>query len=516
MAVVDLCFYSGIVSADSHASAPGIPERSTSDEDPRHYFGLQIIGAIRRDFPELPIVILSSMARVDVSLEFSRLGVLAFIPRTGPGGPELMREAVFHHALLADPAGEVVGQSLPMLLALREARRAAGHRENVLIRGERGSGKDLLAHYVHRCAQDAGHAEPKAPLSEDSKLNTKKPSRFIAVNSASFSPNLFATELFGIQPRTNSGVDGKIGLIEMAKGGELFLDEIADMPPEVQAALMRVLQERQVTRVGSRESIAVDVRFLSATNADLEDDEHSLRPDLLDRLRTGGTIWIPPLRERREDIPLMAENFIREAEAQRPGIQARRITPEALDRLMGHDWPGNVRELRGVIFDAVTRHPDVEHLVTDHLRIESKAKGRGSKAVPGSVSTRGETFTADRESLDLLLDRIRSQTFDPLKVADWAGRLPDLQREPSHLVARLLGAALEATKRRTPGNPDGILQIHPAAKLATGDSSLTAVKAADLFKRLLAPIQDELEGNLLEAYQTSIRLRPKSPSRANS
>jgi DNA-binding NtrC family response regulator len=311
-------------------------------------------------------------------------------------------------------------------------------------------------------------------------------------------------------------VDGKVGLIEMAKGGDLFLDEIADMPSEVQAALMRVLQERQITRIGSRESLPVDVRFLSATNADLEDPESTFRPELLDRLRIGGTIWLPPLRERLEDIPLVAEKFVREAEAQRPGIRSRQITPEAMECLTSHDWPGNLRELRGVIFDAVTRHPDVEYLVAEHLRIESKGGGRNLKDVARRSSGRTQTGKAEGVRLSDLLKRIKDTAFEPTAAGDWAGKLNDLQREQSLLVARLLEAALEATKRRTPENPNGILQIHPAAKLATGDSSLTAVKAADLFKRLLAPIQDELEGNLLEAYQTSIRLRPKSPNRAHS
>ena len=270
---------------------------------------------------------------------------LGFIDRSALDGPELLEQALWNHGLLADPAGEIAGQSLPLLLALRESRRAAGHRENVLIRGERGTGKELLARYLHRCR------EPQAGKDAPTR-------RLVTVNSGGLDPNVFASELFGIQPRTRTGVDGKLGLIEMAKGGDLFLDEIADLPAEVQAALLRVIQERQVTRVGGRESLELDVRFVSASNADLDAPESRLRPDLLDRLRGGGTIRVPALRERPGDIPLLTAKFVVEAEARYPGRRTRQVTPEAMERLLAHDWPGNVRELRGVILDAVSRHPD--------------------------------------------------------------------------------------------------------------------------------------------------------------
>ena len=512
MVLLDLCFYTGLVTNDSHRQTPGMPEGRLGDDAPHSYFGLTLLDAIHLEFPELPIFILSSKPRKEVSLEFNRRGALGFIDRGALDGPELLEQALWNHGLLPDPNGELVGHSLPLLLALREARRAAGHRENVIICGERGTGKELLARYIHRCglaSKLAAQDERDAFLAEHLKLDTESFRRFIAVNNAVFTPNLFASELFGIQPRTTTGVDGKVGLIEMAKGGDLFLDEIADIPPEVQAALMRVLQERQITRVGGRESLPVDVRFLSATNVDLGDPDHSFRPDLLDRLRSGGTIWLPPLRERLDDIPLLTVKLLREAEAQRPGIRIRQIIPEAMKKLLSHDWPGNVRELRGVIFDAVTRHPDVEYLVAEHVRIESKNKGQKSKLREGSGLRRGGTESTGSGLLSGLLEQMRGMNFDPMRVGDWAGRLPELQREQGDLVGRLLLAALAATKRRTPDHPDGILQIHPAAKLATGDPKLTAAKAADLFKRLLGPMKEELEGDLREAYQVAIRLRPK-------
>jgi transcriptional regulator with PAS, ATPase and Fis domain len=408
-----------------------------------------------------------------------------------------MERALWHHGLLADTKGKFVGNSLPLLLALREARRAGNHRENVLIKGERGTGKELMAHYLHHVASS----------------DRERP--FVSVNSAVFTPNLFASELFGIQPRTATGVEGKIGLISAANGGDLFLDEIADMSPEVQAAVLRVLQERIFTPVGARQPISVDVRFLSATNVELDEPGVGFRADLLDRLRTGGTISLPRLRDRRSDIPLLVEQFVREAEAQRPGSHVRQITRDAITQLINHDWPGNIRELRSVIFDAINRHPDVEFLVPAHLRIGngnkvvSTASQRAEKLSPGTMSV--SASENGEKVLNHFLRLENSVLFAQGEAVHWAGRLDELQRSHTKLLARYLQAALAATRRITPDNLSGRVQIHPAIKLITGDTSISASKAADLVKRLLAPIENELEGDLREAYQIALRLRPKKP-----
>lgn len=494
MVLLDLCFYTGQVTQDSHRRTPGMPEGRPEDDDPRTYFGLTLLDAIHREFPELPVFILSSKPREEVSLEFSRRGALGFIARDDLRGPELIEKALWQHGLLPDPAGEIVGHSLPVLLALREARRASRHRANLLIRGERGSGKELLASYVHRATLDSGG---------------RKAGPFVAVNSAVLRTDLFSSELFGIEPKTASGVDGKIGLIEAADGGDLFLDEIADMPSEAQAAVLRVLQERQITPVGARQAKTVDVRFISATNADLEGDPRDFRPDLLDRLRLGGTLWLPPLRDRKTDICQLVEKFVRDAESQRSGALKRDVTPEALELLLAHDWPGNIRELRACLFDAVNRHPDVEHLVAGHLRIASQTKSGGVSApVIASEPARLADSQADFSGLLETLAEIRFRQGD---IARWSGRLADLQHTQAWVQARYLLAAIEATKRRTPEHPEGLIQIHPAVKLITVDKSMTASKAADIIKRLLGPLGDELEGDLREALAIAVRLRPKSP-----
>lgn len=517
MVLLDLCFYTGRVTEDSHRRTPGMPEGRAGDDDPQSYFGLTLLDAIHREHPDLPIVILSSKSREEVSLEFSRNGALGFIDRSNLRGPELLQDALWNHGLLPEPDGEVVGNSLPVLLALREARRASRHHENVLIRGERGTGKELIARYLHH-----GWSQREETGGQRSEVRgqrvEEKGSSLVTVNSAVFTASLFASELFGIEAKTATGVDGKIGLIESAKGGDLFLDEIADMPPDVQAAMLRVLQERQITRVGGRQSIPVNVRFISATNADLEDPERGFRADLLDRLRTGGSIFLPPLRERMSDIPLLVDRFLREAEALRPGIRKREIAPEALDLLLAHDWPGNIRELRTTIFEASTRHPDVEHLVPDHLRIHRA--GPSKPVVPHRMRAAGKTeHTAI--SLDELIATLERFEFDDRAATVWAGKLPRVQQAIGKLLVAYLRSGLQATRKPTPENPVGELRIHPALKLITGDATLTASKAADIIKKLVRTAafgRDIMPDDPLvrEAYDTALRLRPNTTRRAPS
>jgi DNA-binding NtrC family response regulator len=498
MVLLDLCFYTGKVTDESHRTAPGMPEGRPRDSGPKTYFGLKLLAETHREFPDLPVFVLSSMPRKSVALELSRRGALGFIDRTAQDGPAQFAQALSYHGLLSDPAGVIVGQSLPLLLALREARRAAQHRLDVLIRGERGTGKELFAQFIHRMSAGSrgGRAGP-----------------LVAINTPVLTPSLFASELYGIEPGSATGVVGRRGLIETANGGDVFLDEIAEMAPEVQASLLRVVQEREVTPVGARRPRPVDIRVIGATNADIDNPQSGFRPDLLDRLKAGGSIWLPPLRERLEDIPLLVEQFVREAESRRASTLRREISQDAIDKLLAHHWPGNVRELQAVVSDAVNRFADVEHLVADHLRIATEgrstrvaAPGRSVRfqpATPASVETQSQC------SLETVLQQAASLSFRTDNLDEWAGQLGTAQAHVSEMFARMVQAALDATRRRTPAHPSGVIQIHPAVKLLTGDSSVSASKAADMMKRLLGPMSDRLEGDLRQAYETSIRLRPK-------
>lgn len=497
MILIDLCFYTGEVSKKSNLAVSGMPLGRSGDDEAGSYFGLTLLDSIHAEFPDVPLYILSSKPRSAVSLEFSQRGALGFIDRGSGDATEQLEQALWNHGLVEDEHQEVISRSPRMLLALREARRAALHGQNVLIRGERGTGKELIARYLHRMSKPAEGRQVRA---------------FVPVNSPVLTPQLFASELYGIEPKTATGVDAKIGLIEMANGGDVFLDEIADMAPEVQASLLRVIQEQQITRVGARKPKEVKVRFIAATNADIEDEEHAFRPDLLDRLSNGGTIWLPPLRERLTDIPLLVEKFVRQAENRREGILTRNVTPEALDKLQSYGWPGNIRELQTAIFDAVNRYPDVEHLVPDHLRLGTSGNTAPKRGRPtsGERLVRIAQAEAASDNLDGLLQRMEDVTFNANEIGQWAGKLDEVRNRQQELIGRMIQAALDATKRRTPENPGGFLQIHPALKLLTGNSKLTATKAADALKRLLGPISDSLQGDLKEAYETAIRLRPKA------
>jgi two-component system response regulator HydG len=500
MVLLDLCFYTGRVTYESNRRAVGMPEGRDGNDDPRRYFGLRILQAIYDEFPDLPVIILSSKSRDEVSHEFSHKGALAFLTREDERGPERLQEYIWRHGLIPDDQGEVIGHSKVLLLALRAARRSASHSQNVLIRGERGTGKELLARYIHR------------------QRGNQQTAPFVIVNSSVLTPELFASELFGIGQRVATGVDRRVGLIREADGGDLFLDEIKDMRPQVQAGILRVLETRQITPVGTTRAELVDVSFLSATNVDIEPlaAAGSFRPDLLDRLREGGTVVLPPLRERKEDIPLLVEKFVRDAERANPAALRRKIDPETLDILCAYDWPGNVRELRNCIFNAINNHPDVEHLVRVHIQF-SEIKGPPNK--PLAVTQRTIPLTSRdqfmAEGIEGLIRTLSTFTFESVRPSHLAGKLSEIQSAYACLIAGYLKAALEATSKPTPENPDGKILIHPAMKLVTGNPKLTASKAADLIKKLLGistQVREALVSDpvLKEAYEIALRLRPKS------
>lgn len=498
LVLLDLCFYTGLITEDSHKKAPGMPSGRLGDDAPSTYFGLELLSKIHTIDSSLPVLILSSKNRGEVSRSFSARGALGFISRDDPEGPELLARALFEHGLIEDATGTMVGSSRSLLLALRSARRRAAYRENILIRGERGTGKELVAKYIHMMSARALPG-PERP--------------YLKVNSAVLSSTLFASELFGIEPRTATDVAGRLGLIERAHRGDLFFDEIADMAPEAQAGLLRVLQERTVTRVGGHEEREVDVRFLSATNADLEAPDSGFRHDLLDRLRAGDAIELPPLRERLDDLPLLVERFVREAEARRAGIRRREVAPEAIERLAAYDWPGNVRELKTVIFAAVAAHPDVEHLVPGHLKFGAKRKSAAALETPVKAEAPLDSEIANQDGFKSALAKIASTEFDANGAETWSGRLDEVLAAQARMNAKLLLAAIEATKRRTPDQPEGIVQIHPAVKLLKGNPKLTPQKAGSIIKKLLAPIVGELEGDLLVAYQRALVAQPKNPKK---
>jgi PAS domain S-box-containing protein len=226
---------------------------------------------------------------------------------------------------------EIVGTSKPLKAVLSQTAKVARTDATVLITGETGTGKELIARAVHKRSERSEHA-------------------FISVNCAALAPTLISSELFGHEKGAFTGaMQRRLGRFELADGGTIFLDEVGDLPPDTQVALLRVLQEREFERVGGTQPIKVDVRVIAATNRDLNAavSSGSFRSDLFYRLQVF-PIEIPPLRERREDIALLVEYFI-DRYARKAGKNIRHVSQEALELLQSYAWPGNIRELQNVI-----------------------------------------------------------------------------------------------------------------------------------------------------------------------
>ena len=229
----------------------------------------------------------------------------------------------------------MVGTSRPMRTLFERIARVARTDSTILLRGESGTGKELVARAAHRNSPRADRP-------------------FIAINCAALTETLLESELFGHEKGAFTGAIGlKKGKMELADGGTLFLDEIGELPLSLQAKLLRALQEREFERVGGTRPVRVDFRLIAATNRDLESAARTgaFRQDLYYRLNVVSLV-LPPLRERREDIPLLAEYFVRK-HAARSGRRVDAIEPEALSRLSRYDWPGNVRELENAIEQAL-------------------------------------------------------------------------------------------------------------------------------------------------------------------
>ena len=225
----------------------------------------------------------------------------------------------------------LIGESPAMQQVFETIRQVAPSRATVLITGETGTGKELIAKAIHN-------------------LSPRKNAAFIAVHAAALPTTLLESELFGHEKGAFTGaVERRIGRFELADGGTLFLDEVGELEPQMQVKLLRVLEERAFERVGGAKTLEVDVRLVAATNKQLKKlvSEGKFRDDLFYRLSVV-TVDLPPLRERRDDIPLLVKAFLDEFNHEN-GKQVRELTPEALNVLLAYDWPGNVRELRNTI-----------------------------------------------------------------------------------------------------------------------------------------------------------------------
>ena len=305
--------------------------------------GMTLFERIHGSMPTLPVIILTAHGTIPDAVAATQRGVFSFLTKPFDGKDLLAQVEQALKLTGGMPlAGEpeawragIVTRSQRMEEVLRQARLVAASDASVLIYGESGTGKELFAKAIHRASARA--AGP-----------------FMAVNCAAIPENLLESELFGHAKGAFSGaVVAHRGLLQAAQGGTLFLDEIGDMPLVLQAKLLRVLQDRAVRPVGSTGMVPVDVRIISATHRDLAESIRSgaFRPDLYYRLNVV-SFALPPLSERREDIPLLCAHFVEQL-ARRYNKPARNFAPEALELLVNASWPGNVRQLLNVVEQAV-------------------------------------------------------------------------------------------------------------------------------------------------------------------
>jgi len=333
--------------------------------------GIDTLRAIRIANPHLPVIVITAFSSIDGAIEAMKHGAFHYIPKpfkneevvlTVTKALEQRRLSSENERLKSELSekyayANIIGKSEPMRKVYDLVRLAAPSRSNILIVGESGTGKELVAKAIH-------HASPRARMA------------FVTVNSGSLPPELLESSLFGHMKGAFTGaIATKRGLFEVADGGSIFLDEIGNINLETQAKLLRVIQEKEFMRLGSVDTVRVDVRIIAATNADLQKlmAESKFREDLYYRLNVI-TIQLPPLRRKREDIPLLVQHFLQKYSEENKR-KVREVTADAMRILMDHAWPGNVRELENTIERAVvlcTGDRITPELLPDYLRYPTR------------------------------------------------------------------------------------------------------------------------------------------------
>ena len=391
--------------------------------------GLEVLGRIRESAPGLPVVMMSGHATVEVAVKAVRLGASDFLEK--PLGSEKVLVTVANALRLRRLADEnrdlkelvglasrMVGSSRVMHELAEQIQLVAPSAGRVLITGENGTGKELVARAIHENSDRAGGP-------------------FVKLNCAAVPRELIESELFGHEKGSFTGASQmRRGKFELADSGTLLLDEVGDMPLAMQAKLLRVLQEGELERVGSADTLKVDVRVVAATNQDLPKaiEEGRFRQDLYYRLNVI-PIHLAPLRERRADIPELAEHFMKLACSQN-NRRVKTFTPEALAYLGQHDFPGNVRELKNSIERLVILVPGDEIEPADVERILQLGQPSAG-ASPGAGSD--GFYSQDKQLREMVADAER--TFIQRALADCEGHVTNAARqlglERSHLYKKM-------------------------------------------------------------------------------
>ena len=354
--------------------------------------GLDLLAEVLAATPETAVVMMSGHATIDVAVEATRRGAYDFLEK--PVSLErllvLLRNATLALALKTENrrlrgswSQPIVGRAPAIARLLQEVERAGASQARVLIQGEHGTGKELVARALHAAG-------------------SRREMAFVAVNCSAIPEELIESELFGHERGAFTGAtQARRGRFEEAHGGTLFLDEVGDLSPRAQTKLLRVLQEGELTRVGGNRVIRVDARVIAATNRDLAERTRSgaFREDLYFRLAVI-PITVPALRERAADVPLLVEHFAALI-GQETGGRPRRFTPEAIERLGRHSFPGNVRELRNLVERLMIMSPGPT-IGADQVRavLPTPAHQAPPAAAPGSTRLSEAVQSFERKEIE--------------------------------------------------------------------------------------------------------------------
>jgi len=384
--------------------------------------GVELLRAMRDRGLTAPLLVITAYGTVDGAVDAMKQGAFDFISK--PFDLEKVKLAVqrayLHRQLQEENAylrqelqarfqfGNLIGASRKMQEVYSLVEKAARSRASVLVLGESGSGKELVARALHYNSARANK-------------------RFVGVSCAALPSELLESELFGHEKGAFTGANWqRLGRFELADGGTLFLDEIGDVSLSVQAKLLRVLQEREVDRVGGSKPVKVDVRLVTATNRDLPEaiERGAFREDLYYRLRVI-EIHLPPLRERREDIPLLAAHFT-EKFAKRDGRRIKQVSPEALDALEAYHWPGNVRELENTIERCIALAEDDAETISLELlpapiRGERLTAAEAAGLAAAGGKRRGLAQAVEETERSMLLAALEEQNWDLARAAEALG-----------------------------------------------------------------------------------------------
>jgi DNA-binding NtrC family response regulator len=465
--LLDLQFNTGPVAVDhlEHIREDDLPDGTQLDRDPSHYFGLDILERLWEDpsLRDIPVVILTSNneTREQIRTRFAQHGGVytfidksQFIDKSGDG--DRVENLSERYGLIPDPGpppssdfdrSRIVGQSVPLLKALRNARRRARQGNvNALVLGETGTGKELLAKYMHEYSGRDG--------------------RFVTVNIQGVPDTIVEGRLFGSVPGAFNGAKDRAGAAELADGGTLFIDEFGDIPLSIQEKLKRLLEEdiRETQRLGSNEIKEVDLLVICATDRlDIQSSDDF--PDaVLARLHAENSIILPQLRERQEDILDLSKHFISKYTAD--GVECPELAESAKHSLLQHDWPMNVRGLRKTIRTAVDRR-DISVIIDRDLPLDKRPEST-RKSISGEEPDGGRHATSSRSpsSLETIIEQLES--FDPAQMQkkELRGQLKRLHREYHGLLIRLLWRALDITRSIKSGN---IKYTRAADLLVDGD-----------------------------------------------